>query len=224
MLTKRDYERLESTFLFQNCDPKALLSSLPPDGFRLDRFDKDEVIYSAQSFRREIGILLSGRVTVTKRSGLIVSELLPGDLFGAAAIYTDQEEYVSTLTVRSRAKVLFLSRFAVEMLVDTDKTVRQNYLTYLTGRIRFLSAKIEALTQDSSAAKLRAYLLRHMDEDGKVTPELSMTELAARLNMGRASLYRELNPLLSQNIVSKEGKKITVLQPGKLQDTKGDLL
>ena len=110
------------------------------------------------------------------------------------------------------------------MLVDSDKTVRQNYLTYLTGRIRFLSAKIEALTQDSSAAKLRAYLLRHMDEDGKVTPELSMTELAARLNMGRASLYRELNPLLSQNIVSKEGKKITVLQPGKLQDTKGDLL
>jgi len=222
MLKKRDTDRLCQTFLFRGCDPAAVLSPLDPGEIRLQRYGAGEVIYTADSFSREIGILLSGRVRVTKSSGLVVSELMAGDLFGAAAIYSTGEEYVSTLTVRQPARVLFLSEAAVKRLVEEDPRIRRNYLEYLTERIRFLSAKVETLTRDSSSAKLRGYLLRHADPDGLVRPILSMTELAARLNISRASLYRELDLLIDAHLLVKEGKQLRVLQPDRLEDTKGE--
>ena len=222
MVTKRELNRLLKTFLFQNCDPHTTLDLLNASDLRVESFERDDIIYSATSFRREIGVLLSGRVIVSKPSGLIVSELQAGDLFGAAAIYDDQDQYVSTLTAKSAAKVLFLSKKTIEDLMDTNPTVRKNYLTYLTQRIRFLSSKVDALTRDPGAAKLHAYLLRHMDEEGNVVPQISMTQLVARLNMSRATFYRELTPLIKAKIVSKNGTKLCVLQPEKLQGQEGE--
>ena len=61
-----------------------------------------------------------------------------------------------------------------------------------------------------------------MDEEGNVVPQISMTQLVARLNMSRATFYRELTPLIKSKIISKNGTKLCVLQPEKLQGQEGE--
>lgn len=212
MLTQQDLETLTTTFLFKGYAPSSLEPLLAQAAWEVRVFPKGNTIYSPGDFRKELGILLQGRVLVTKGE-LVVSELAEGDLFGAAALFNEEEDYVSTLTARSKCRILFFSQDAVQTLIDREARIQRSYIRYLSGRIRFLSGKIDALIQGSSEKKLSDYLLRQMDGDGNVAPACSMTELAMRLNMGRASLYRELQKLEDRGILSRDGKTIVIHAP-----------
>ena len=74
---------------------------------------------------------------------------------------------------------------------------------------------LQEVLQDG--ADLTAYLLGQMDADGRVDPGCSMTELAARLNMGRASLYRELQKLEERGALTRSGKAILIQKPELLR-------
>ena len=215
MLTPQELQSLPTTFLFAGYDAGELDKLLSGADWYLREFPKGKAIFSPGHFRQELGILLSGRVLVTKGE-LVVSELSPGEVFGAAALFNEEADYVSTLTARNRCRILFFSQEAVQELIDREARLRQNYIRYLSSRIRFLSGKIDALIQGSGEKKLSAYLLRQMDGSGKVCLNCSMTELAGRLNMGRASLYRELQKLEDRGILARDGKTIQILAPETL--------
>ena len=161
--------------------------------------------------------MLSGQILVTQGGGeLVVSALSPGDLYGAAALFNDEPDYVSTLTAKSAASVLTFSQETVQQLIDTQPVFRRSYIRYLSCRIRFLSGKIDALIQGSGEKKLRAWLVSQMDERSEILLTCSMTELAARLNIGRASLYRELHKLEERGALVRKGKRILVRDPAVL--------
>ena len=94
--------------------------------------------------------------------------------------------------------------------------MRENYLRYLAQRIRFLSAKVDALSAGTGGKKLSDFLIRGSGESGVVKVR-SMTELASSLGIARASLYRELDKLSEAGIIEKSGKTITVLKPEALE-------
>ena len=215
MLTREELLILTCTFLFDGCDVRHIAALLTQTDWDTRDFAKGDTIYSPGAFQKELGILLRGRVRVSK-GDLVVSELTAGDLFGAAALFNDEADYVSTLTARTGCRILFFSQAAVQQLMDLEPQVQRSYVRYLSGRIRFLSAKIDALIQGSGEKKLSAYLLSQMDGSGSVTLPCSMTELASRLNMGRASLYRELQKLEEAGLLSRSGKNIVIHQPDQL--------
>lgn len=213
-MTSAQLEIMKGTFLFRGLEAGEI-EALLGEQARIDSYRKGEVIYSPSNFRRELGILLRGALTVTK-GNLTVSELGVGDLFGAAALFTDEERYVSTLTAARHCEVLFLSQENVSRLIDESAEVRENYLRYLAQRIRFLSAKVDALSSGSGERKLSGFLLTNAGEDGVITVK-SLTDLASRLGVARATLYRELDKLLDAGIIAKSGKTITVLKPESLK-------
>ncbi len=213
-MTSAQLEILKGTFLFRGLEAEEIDRLLGGQA-QIAAYRKGEVIYSPFSFRRELGILLRGNLTVTKGS-LTVSELGVGDLFGAAALFTDEELYVSTLTAARRCEVLFLSQRTVSRLIDESAPVRENYLRYLAQRIRFLSAKVDALSSGSGERKLSGFLLTNAGEDGVITVK-SLTDLASRLGVARATLYRELDKLMDAGVIAKSGKTITVLKPESLK-------
>ena len=53
-------------------------------------------------------------------------------------------------------------------------------------------------------------------ERSEILLTCSMTELAARLNIGRASLYRELQKLEERGALVRKGKRILVRDPAVL--------
>lgn len=217
MLTSQELETLSATALFRGYSSQQLMGLLKQYGWEKRTFAKGAVIYAPDHFRKELACVLSGQVLVTKGDGeLVVSLLERADLFGAAALFNAEEEYVSTLTARSKSSVLFLSQDSVRQLIDSQLLFRGNYIRYLSCRIRFLSDKIDTLIQGSGEKKLSGFLLRQMDADGTVRLACSMTELAARLNIGRASLYRELQKLEHRGILTRDGKTIVIQQPETL--------
>ena len=182
--------RLAETFLFRGAPPEAVeLARTDPRTLRQEN-GKGGVIYAPHAFRRCLGVVLEGRVQVNK-GALIMSVLEPGDLFGAAALFNDRADYATTLTARAPCRVLLLPQALVEELMVRFPEVGRNYVAYLSGRICFLSGKIDALTAGSAERKVAQYLLSRL-EGGWVELDCSAAGLARRLGVSRASLYRAL--------------------------------
>lgn len=207
--------RLAETFLFRGAPPEAVeLARTDPRTVRQEN-GKGGVIYAPHAFRRCLGVVLEGRVQVNK-GALIMSVLEPGDLFGAAALFNDRADYATTLTARAPCRVLLLPQALVEELMGRFPEVGRNYVAYLSGRICFLSGKIDALTAGSAERKVAQYLLSRL-EGGWVELDCSATGLARRLGVSRASLYRALDALAGRGILRREGRRVQVLQPDALE-------
>lgn len=154
--------RLAETFLFRGAPPEAVeLARTDPRTVRQEN-GKGGVIYAPHAFRRCLGVVLEGRVQVNK-GALIMSVLEPGDLFGAAALFNDRADYATTLTARAPCRVLLLPQALVEELMGRFPEVGRNYVAYLSGRICFLSGKIDALTAGSAERKVAQYLLSRLE-------------------------------------------------------------
>jgi CRP-like cAMP-binding protein len=90
----------------------------------------------------------------------------------------------------------------------------EHYVRYLSGRIQFLSRRLDAVSADTAEGKLGQYLLTNADETDQVT--ISATGLSQRLGVGRATLYRAFEALERDGAIRREGKTIRILSREKL--------
>jgi len=208
-LGKKELSRVCACPLFSGMEECTVLEALAEEGVRRAVYRKGETVYRPDEFSRDLGIVLSGSLDVTKGE-FPVSRLRAGDLFGAAALYNEEPDYVTTLRVREDCTVLLMSQSWLERQMDLRAPVRRNYIRYLSGRIRFLSGKMDELSGPTAEAKLFHYLVQRA-EAGRVELDCSMTELAKRLGMGRASLYRVLDGLEQENKIKRSGKCVLLM-------------
>lgn len=174
---------------------------------------KGEVLYAPEQFHRCLGVILKGRVEV-RREALLMTILTEGDVFGAAALFTDSDEYPTTLTALAPCRVLLIPQESLRRLIWACGAFAEDYAAYLSGRIQFLSQRLEAVSAPSAEGRLARYLLS-AQENGSVT--LSATQLCQRLGMGRATLYRAFNAMESAGTIAREGKTIRILRRKQLE-------
>ena len=209
-LNQEELSLLAACPLFQKVEGGWLRSLAELEGAGLTRFGPGQVVYDPRHFRRSLGVVLSGQLQVAKGS-LAVSVLGPGDLFGAAALYSDEPEFAATITAKGASRCLMLEQRLVDRLLAEQGQIRENYLRYLTGRVRFLSGRLQTLAQPGVEGKLARYLLV---SGGSSCPA---TQLCQRLGMSRASLYRAFAALEDSGLITRKGKTITVLDPVGLE-------
>lgn len=158
----------------------------------------------------ELVLVLSGTVqAVGAENGreMILNTLHPGDFFGMASLFGGACEN-TLFRAAADCQLLCLSQQAVEALIRVDPAFARNYITVLTGKIRFLNQKITAFTAGSAEKKLARYLLSLPAEGDAVTLPMSMVRLAAALDLGRASLYRAFDFLETQSLLTRHGSRI----------------
>ena len=175
--------------------------------------EKGGVVYGPRRFRRCLGVVLRGRVQV-RRESLLMSTLTAGDVFGAAALFTDSEDYPTTLTALTCCQALLIPQEAIRRLLWECPPFAEDYAAYLSGRIQFLSQRLEAVSAGSAEGKLARYLLAS-GRDGAVT--LSATQLCQRLGVGRATLYRAFEALEGAGAIVREGKTIRIARREALE-------
>lgn len=176
------------------------------------RVDKGDAVYAPGQFYRCLGVILKGKVEV-RREALLMSILAEGDVFGAAALFADAGGYPTTLTALTPCRMLLIPQESVRRLIRTCGPFAEDYTAYLSGRIQFLSQRLEAVSTPSAEGKLARYLLS-AQVDGAVT--LSATQLCQRLGMGRATLYRAFEALEGAGAIARAGKTIRILRPERL--------
>lgn len=207
---------LARTELFQEVPEERLRRAAEDPGCLRERFPKGTVIYSPNRFRRCLGVFLAGRARVTK-GALVMSILERGSFFGAAALFHRRDRYETTITALTPCTVAFFPEELVAGLLDDCPPFRRSYIAYLSGRIHFLSRKVEALTAPNVTGKLARWLL----ESGREEISCPATELSRRLDVSRASLYRAFEELEGAGAIRRAGKTIVILDRRVLEIQNG---
>jgi CRP-like cAMP-binding protein len=127
-----------------------------------------------------------------------------GAVFGISDWYADPKAGLSRIEAKEETDVLTIRPAGVRLLLEESRSFREHYISFLTGRIRFLNQKIEYLTAGSAEIKLSHYLLS-LDESQTVTLPISMSALAEMLDLGRASLYRAMDKLTADGFLVRNG-------------------
>lgn len=208
---------MEQRFLMEH----PLFRRVPPDllremtaGSELCAIGRGETAYERHRFRRCLGILMTGRIRVRKES-LVVSTLQAGDVFGAAALFNEQEDYPTTLTAMEDCRLLLVPQEEVRKLLYRCGAFAEDYVIYLSGRIRFLSSRLDTVSAERGESKLARYLLAAENGTGEVT--LSAIQLCQRIGVGRATLYRAFEALETADAIVRSGKTIRIADVKKLR-------
>ena len=214
---------IEKNPIFLDVSHSVVNQFLNDASISVEVFSAGTVAYSSDTGKIRIGIVLSGIARVhTGAAGIndhaLLRTLYPGDMFGIANLYAEQEPFPSRIISAEKCKILFIDGNAFKQVIENDSVALRNYLAFLSKKIVYLNRKIMTYTAGSAEKKLVVYLLDH-EVNQTVVPSCSMSELAELLGMGRASLYRAIDTLTEYGWILKQDKNIQLLDKGAMEQS-----
>jgi len=219
-LTDTDQAVLDGFFLLDGISPIRVDKILSDTRCHGAVYERGQVLYDPNSFDHCLGLILSGRVEVRQQTAdraLILRFLGPGDVFGPAVVFAKEADYTTKLTALALTRVLFFPQSLLRELMEQDFTAAENYMAFLAGRIQFLNHRIQSLISGSAEQLLCGFLAKESGGGDVVILDSSISDLARRLNISRASLYRAFDALEKDGRIKKTGKTIAILDWDGLQ-------
>lgn len=210
---------LEKVPLFRGLQRESVRCLLEEAGSREIAYEKGDFLVRSGETPEGLLILLEGRAQVRKGE-LVLRELSPGDLTGVSALFGEEARMETDITAAGRLKLLFLPRTAVAKALARDPLFAQNYIAFLSSRIRFLNGLIGRFSGGDVTERTLYYLLEQAKIQGPSFP-FSPTRAAAELGVGRASLYRALDQLKGEGFLEREKGRIIVKNPETFQHIYG---
>lgn len=199
-------ERLKTFPVFGKAGKPALRHLVTEGGVRQIRVcEKQRINHEVHG----IFCIISGCAAVYSRDEerpVLLRYLHKGDLFGIASVYSENPAF-SLVEARTDTELLEVSREAVSELLGADQAFREAFVTFLSERVRFLNLRIACVSAGSAERKLGLYLCSVSSTDQFELP-ISMSDLANLLDLGRASLYRAFDKLISLGYIRRDGAHI----------------
>ena len=156
-----------STFLFSGLSEGRIAALLRAPGICVRRYARGESVRTAEGAEAALGLILSGYALVEKREGgsvMRMSKLRQGDLFGAASIFCEERDYVAEITAQSSLWVLEIVETALSGMMREEPRVTENYIRYLTTRIRFLSSRIDSFVCGGTEQRVLLFLSNNAEQ------------------------------------------------------------
>ena len=212
MLEAKEALHVTNCFLFSGMPPsmqKNLLSD--PRAYLVD-YEKNAPIAPGTPSAPALGLLLQGRVCASHaQAGLALRHFSPGELFGAANLFGETANAPSLFFAKSPARVLFFEHSLLKDFMEKDFRLAENYIRFLQGRIHYLNARIATLGAPNAEGVLLKYLEKEAGDAKQVILDCSMAELAQRLGISRASLYRAVDSLSKKSLLKKSANTFHLL-------------
>lgn len=199
---------LKNIFLFSSCPQAAEETDLSA----AVRFLRGECVYGPERYQRALGIVLEGEVTArpVNGTGAVLNVIGEGGVFGAAALFTEENGYVSEVTASADSLILFLTEEKLLDLFFRYPVCAMNYIRFLTSRVRHLNARLDVFTGSSVSSRLYTHLCGARDSSGRADTG-SMAALAKALGVGRTSLYRAMDELEEKGMIRRDKGEIFIL-------------
>ena len=220
-MKKSTLEALKKCKLFKTLSEDAL-NYITENYSVMSSCDKNEIIFSETSYTRSIVIITKGRATVKKKGGsgkILMNVLNTGDVFGMAAMFYEQENFLTEITAAEKVSLMTISKENLINIFSEFPAVTENYITILSEKIHFLNKKISTYTKADASQKVASFILQcEAADENTVTLPISITDIADALNTGRASVYRAFEAFEKNGIIKRKGKTITILNKEALEN------
>ena len=176
----------------------------------IENFDKGDELYRNGA----LAIILNGKATVKRQNdigdSITIRAISSGELFGAASVFGDWKDGKSSIIANTSCEILYISEENFCKLIKIYPQISINYIEFLSGRIRFLNRKLDAFTAKTTEERLYEFLLSLSDSEGNIALNFGMAELARRLNVGRTSIYRDIDALQSKKLIKRDGHNFKI--------------
>ena len=210
-MRKEEIKVIKNCFLFENTS-EEILEEIMKKALQITEYEKDEVIYQKNNFKKSLALVLRGCVEIY-RGKLLMNKLCEGGVFGVTAVFNENEQYISKVVAVKKCKIAFISENNLRVLFNTDANFAVNYIKFLSDRIDFLNRKIDNFSAPDAEVTLARFICQNATYNSKFQHEVgvkSYSETAQRLNIGRASLYRALEALEAEGLIQKDGKTLRI--------------
>lgn len=177
-------------------------------------YKKGETILSGEDKARCLMLILKGSVSVSKIGAdgkrAIINFLNKSDVFGMATLFCEYGEYPSVITTEEPCRIAIIPKEVIENAFAVSPEFAKEYVALLSEKIHFLNRRISTFAESEADEKLLSWLKNNSGGNKEFELPCSISKLAFILNIGRASVYRAFDSLISDGYISKDGKKIVI--------------
>jgi CRP-like cAMP-binding protein len=215
---------LKKSALFRALRVDVWQTALEQTPHRIQHYNKGEIIFHLMEPADKIGIVLSGKVEVQKSfpngSQVNVSTRSPGELIGAAAVFSRHRRYPCDIVSLEPSAILVFHREQLLKLLQTDVRILENFTTEIASATYMLQQRLELLSYHGIGQKAAFWLLTQLRQTGKTCVQIpgSVSKWAMLMNVSRPSLHRELKKLEGDGIITYAPPAIQILNAEALQD------
>lgn len=212
-----------------------LFASLKPDDLlrlaaacRLESYDKGNILFHKGDPCHGFHLMLVGQVKLAVLSPdgnqKVVEIIRPGQSFGEALMFMDRP-YMLMAQALNDCKVLHIAKDAVFAELERDSGFSKKLMAGLSQRLHHLINDLETYSLRSGRERIIGYLLREEEMDGNATLQGPVTvrlpthkgTIASRLNLTQEHFSRILHELVSDGLLTVEGRLIHIPDIGKLR-------
>ena len=215
-ISRKRIKELQATPLFAGVGEEVLNALLKDERTVYKSYRRNETVYNPAEFEKALAYIVAGTAAVKmSNSDFPMRSLDEGSFFGVAALFNEDGSYVSEIVCARPLQLILFKEESIRELLDKNSVFRENYLRFLSDRIRYLNRKIGYLANSSRTNSLVEFICSRDSEEFELP--LSYSQLARHLNMSRSSLYRGLDELEEKQLIKRQGRKITILDPTALR-------
>jgi CRP-like cAMP-binding protein len=184
-------------------------------------YKKDETVFLAGDFVREIGIVLSGRLHITKDDAWgnsnIIAEVSDGEMFAEAVVCGGIGAIPVTVAAVADTRVCFID---FQRIVSTCSSACVHHISLIRNMIGvfarrniMLTGKMEHITKRTTREKLLSYLSEQSEaqKSRSFAIPFDRQELADFLSVERSALSAEMSKLKADGMISYRKNQFELL-------------
>jgi len=212
--SKSMLEALQSSYLFSALS-EVQLERVRRHSHVTDMLDAEALFFQGDQVS-SFYLVLSGSIKLARVSPdgkeKVVEIMDSGATFGEALMFTDRAHYPVTATALVPSRVIGINcRDFKSMLRESIETCFL-LMGNMSFRLRSLINEIDSLSLDTGTVRTVAYLLKHAPEGSdSFELEVAKSVIASRLSVKPETFSRILKHLHDQEIVSINGRNVTIL-------------
>jgi len=188
-------------------------------------FPKSTVLFREGESGKEMYVLQSGRVVITKKvrdEQKTLAVLGPGEFFGEMALISNKPRN-ATATVAEAARLLVIDPKTFEGMIRGNSEIAVRMIKKLAERLADADAQIETLLLADPGSRVVHHLLSACQTRGRAAEEgveidLELRELPGLTGVGEPGVQSMLERLERLGMVERSGDRLTVRDTARLDE------
>lgn len=215
-------DTLAGSYLFKDVGSREIDVLLQKIPYTIKNYHAGGIIRFQGDEYDHLCIIVSGEVDAHIRHGngktIKIESLKAPDPLAAGILFADNNYLPVTVTAKTDASLLNISRETVLYLCRQYRSFLLAYMKDMGNKIVFLAEKIKHFQFNTIRQKIASYLLEQRSRQRLDSVTLSYTKetLAEIFGVTRPALSRVFGELAEDGIIQPEGKLIHLLKPDLL--------